>query len=148
MAKTKYGKYILTRPQAWVPPGDLDANNEMPPPDKRSQVLYIDARFVKGASLFAECNWIWPGSYTATTLPHSHDFDELMAYIGSNPEDTSDLCGEIELWLGDEKHILTKTCLVFIPKGLEHGPLVFKRVDRPIFNFATGATTTYGGEKK
>lgn len=146
MAATKYGKYILTKPRAWVPPGDL--SDEMPPPERRTQVLYVDANFLKGASLFAECNWIWPGSYASPSPPHAHDFDELMAFIGSNPDNTADLGGEIELWLGDEKQILTETCLVYVPKGLKHGPLIFRRVDRPIFNFATGAVTTYTGEKR
>jgi hypothetical protein len=33
--------------------------------------------------------------------------------------------------LGDEKHMLSKTCSIFIPKGLEHCPLIHRRVDRP-----------------
>ena len=141
MAETKYGKYILTRPQAWVPPGDL--SDKMPPTERRTQILYVDDRFLRGASLWVECNWIWPGSYESPSPPHTHDFDELMAFIGSNPEDTSDLCGEIELWLGDEKHILTKSCVVFVPKGLKHCPLNFLRVDRPVFHFTTGPGTMY-----
>jgi hypothetical protein len=59
-----------------------------------------------------------------------------------------DLCGEIELWLGDEKHILTKSCMVFIPKGLKHCPLVFRRVDRPIFHFSAGPARAYDRKYK
>jgi hypothetical protein len=41
----------------------------------------------------------------------------------------------VELWLEDEKHILTKTCLVYAPKGMKHYPLSFLRVDYPIVHF-------------
>jgi hypothetical protein len=30
-----------------------------------------------------------------------------------------------------EKHVITKTSAVFVPKGLVHGPIVFKNVKRP-----------------
>ena len=69
--------------------------------------------------------------------------DEVVAFFGTNPEDPWDLCGEVELWLGDEKHIITKSSLVFIPKGLKHCPLIARRVDRPIFHFTTGPAHLY-----
>jgi hypothetical protein len=51
--------------------------------------------------------------------------------------DPHDRGGEIELWLEDEQHIITRSSLVFIPKGLRHCPLRIRRVDRPIFHFST-----------
>ena len=146
MTETKYGKYILTKPKNWVPPGDM--GERKPTAEQRTQILYIDSTFVKEAPFFTVCNWTWPGTDLAPSPPHVHDFDELYAFVGSNPEDTSDLCGEIEIWLGDEKHVLTKTCMVFIPKGLKHGPTIFKRVERPIFNLVTGVMPTYSVSKK
>jgi hypothetical protein len=40
----------------------------------------------------------------------------------------------VELWLGEEqeKHIIDATSVVHIPKGLIHGPLIYRRVDKPI----------------
>jgi hypothetical protein len=52
------------------------------------------------------------------------------------------LGGEVEFWLEDEKYLLTKSCLIFAPKGLKHCPLRVIRVDRPIFHF----TVVTGGE--
>jgi hypothetical protein len=74
---------------------------------------------------------------------HTHPFDEVIAFVGTNPDDPQDLGGEIELWLEDEPYILAKSCLVFIPKGLKHCPLIVRRVDRPIFHFITGPEGTY-----
>jgi hypothetical protein len=144
MTESKYGKYILKRPQSWVSPGD--GQEKKPAPEQRTQILYIDSTFIKEAPFFTVCNWTWPGTKFSSE-PHVHEFDELYAFVGSNPENTSDLCGEIEIWLGDEKYVLTETCLVFIPKGLQHGPVTYKRVDRPIFNFVTGVMPTYSIKK-
>jgi hypothetical protein len=46
-----------------------------------------------------------------------------------------ELGGEIEFWLEDEKYMLTKSCIIFVPKGMKHCPIVFRRIDRPIFHF-------------
>jgi hypothetical protein len=43
--------------------------------------------------------------------------------------------------------VITKSCVLFVPKGVAHGPLRIRRVDRPFFHFATGDTRLYHGEK-
>lgn len=76
--------------------------------------------------------------------PHNHDFDEYLVFLGTNPKDASDLGGELEIWLGDEeKHIINKSSAVFIPRGLYHTPIYFKRVDTPIVMIRTGNTLKY-----
>jgi hypothetical protein len=66
--------------------------------------------------------------------PHSHDFEELLIIQGNNPADPRDFDAEIELTLGveGEKHIITGTTLVCLPRGLVHGPLKFTRVGKPV----------------
>jgi len=75
--------------------------------------------------------------------PHTHDADEIIGFFGNNPQDPYDLGGEIEFWLEDEKHILTKSCLIFVPRGMKHCPLILRRVDRPIFHFTTVTSGQY-----
>jgi hypothetical protein len=75
--------------------------------------------------------------------PHTHEFDEIISFFGSNMNDIKDLGGEIELWLEDEKFRLTKSCTVFVPKGMKHCPLIIKRIDRPIFHFTCGPPGSY-----
>jgi hypothetical protein len=48
-----------------------------------------------------------------------------------------DLGGESEFWLEDENYMLTKSCIIYVPGGMKHCPIVFKRIDRPIFHFLT-----------
>jgi hypothetical protein len=65
--------------------------------------------------------------------PHAHDADEIFFIFGSNPQNYYDFDAEIEICLGEEgeKHIIDTTTIVYIPKGLVHGPIAIKRVDKP-----------------
>jgi mannose-6-phosphate isomerase-like protein (cupin superfamily) len=65
--------------------------------------------------------------------PHVHDFDEVIGFIGSNQDDPQDLGGQITIWLDNEEHVLTNTCLIFVPAGAKHCPIRFDRIDSPIF---------------
>jgi hypothetical protein len=134
VAETKYGKYIITET-----PGNQDHPNV-------NVTLLINHELngaVKGA-FYLESSMVMQADEGLKDKPHNHDFDEYLIFLGTNPENPSDLCGEIELWLGDEeKHVLTRSCAVFIPRGLYHTPLIFNRVDRPILMLHAGNTLHY-----
>jgi hypothetical protein len=142
MSKTKYGKYIITAPKAnfWDEEGTKKDG-----PDVITPVTYLDDKVLEGA-FYVECNWFWKANKFSPPT-HTHDFDEVLAFLGTNPEDPHDLCGEVELWLDGEKHILTKSCLVFIPRGLKHCPMLVRRADRPIFHFSTGTSGKYAKDR-
>jgi hypothetical protein len=103
----------------------------------RLPVLWIDEKIIPG-SLYMEVHFYVPGANAAPRgiATQTHDVDEILGFVGTDLEHPHDLGGELELTLGDEKHTLTKSCLVFIPKGLQHLPLVLKRVDKPIIHFS------------
>jgi hypothetical protein len=64
---------------------------------------------------------------------HTHDFDQFLCILGT-PEDVRAFDGEVEIYLGEEgvKKTINKTSVAYIPKGLVHGPIIWKRVDKPI----------------
>ena len=64
--------------------------------------------------------------------PHFHDFDMYLYFQGL--DNMSDLAAEIELGLGEEQEMFTISTAtsVYIPKGLIHCPLHFKRIEKPI----------------
>jgi hypothetical protein len=64
--------------------------------------------------------------------PHSHNFPEMLCFIGGNPEDITDFGAEIEFTLGGEKHLITTPAVVSIPSKIKHCPIVFKKVSKPI----------------
>ncbi|MBN2417805.1 MAG: hypothetical protein JXL81_00330 [Deltaproteobacteria bacterium] len=66
---------------------------------------------------------------------HHHDVDEYLFFLGGQlPDLTANFDAEIEIFLGPEyeKHIITKPCILFIPKGMEHNPMDIKRVGKPL----------------
>lgn len=147
---SKYRQYILTELRrdsrdATLPPGIDPAVVTDTPSHKK--ILSLDDIVLKG-SFYTESVWMWPGGpgvYPETAEPnaHAHDYDETIGFFGTDFGNPKNLCGEIELWIEDEKFILTESCLIFIPKGTYHCPLRIHRVDMPIFHFATGPGLLY-----
>jgi hypothetical protein len=64
-------------------------------------------------------------------------------FFGSDAKRPHDLCGEVELWMGGERYLLTESCMVFVPKGVKHCPMYFRRVDRPIIHLSTMPSQGY-----
>jgi hypothetical protein len=150
MAKTKYGKYIVTELKPNLVRAEWTKAEKKP--NESVTVLHLDSEVIPGA-FFVGGSWFWPHELPKVplaerpnpVLPHCHDFDEVLALFGTNRDDPHDLGGELEVWLGGEKHIVTKSCIIFIPKGLVHGPIGWNRIDRPIFHFGCGPSQMYTG---
>jgi hypothetical protein len=163
MAKSRYGKYICTDlKQGVVMPGFkgpqtigqgyIDGYRR-----HLEHVIWMDSEVIPGA-FYAECTWIWPPSMkdqrprvispeeakkSPGIQPHTHDFHEVLTYFGTNFDDPSDLCGEVEFWLEDEKFILNKSFMAYIPAGMKHCPLKTLRMDAPMFHYTIGPGKKY-----
>ena len=138
-------RYIVTRLKSsvgdapWTP---VFTNEES------SRVISLDGNVIKGA-FYMETAWFWPGKWPetktaeGTVKAHTHDFDEAIGFVGTNPDDVNDLGGEVELWVDGKKNIIDKSFIAFFPAGIEHCPLKILRVDRPIFHFTAGMGKKY-----
>ncbi|MDI9611508.1 MAG: hypothetical protein QM330_00340 [Acidobacteriota bacterium] len=132
MEGSKYGKYIVT---------DL-----IVPEEKRKietayssyarRILWMDENVVQGA-FHMNTAWYLRAAETLEDRPHVHDADEIIGFFGNDPDHPYDLGAEIEMWLEDEKHVITRSALLFVPAGMKHCPLILRRVDRPVFHFTT-----------
>jgi len=147
MAESKYGKYYITEtPPNPRHPQTRIKGNSMP----WENTLYINNELdgtIKGA-FYLETNMVVRTSPSdAVSKPHSHPHDEYLIFLGTDPEDQFDLKGEVEFRMGGEKHIITKSCAVFIPGGIEHCPLYFHRVDRPFMFISTSNEVGYRHEE-
>ena len=132
MDEKKYDKLIMT---------DLNTKK-----DHIGTLLFsLDEKVINNIPFFTETAWIWPKSekIVMEEKSHLHDFDEVVTLFGSDPENPRDLCGEVEFWLGDEKYTITQSCIIYVPKGIMHCPLIFHRVDRPIFHYIVGHAGKY-----
>jgi hypothetical protein len=77
--------------------------------------------------------------------PHTHDFDMYLTFIGLDPRGIEELGAEIELGLGEEQEIykITSPTSVYIPRGMVHCPLDFKKVDKPLLLIHSSLTSKY-----
>jgi hypothetical protein len=140
----KYSKYIITQPKfiTELPSHDFTKVSGFTFPDE----VYMGLDIIKEANHWVDLMWFWelpnPREIPGIMV---HKFDEIVLLIGSNPRNLRDLGGEIEWGMGEgketEKFVLTSTTLIYVPKGLVHGPMRFVRVDRPILNVAIGLNT-------
>jgi hypothetical protein len=144
VTEKKYSKYVITQPKfvTELAHHDLSIVSGFTFPDE----VYLDKDIIKGSNQWIDIVWTWDKT-CPREVPglHSHKFDEIVLIIGSNPKNLRDLGGEVEWWMGEgneaEKYIIESTTLIYIPKGLSHGPLIFNRVDRPILGVAIGLNT-------
>jgi hypothetical protein len=131
MAETKYGKYIIKAPLV---------ENKYPP--------YTPCLYFESKEYFPELNF--GVRYTYINQPirmettHTHEFDQFFGFLGT-PEDLKVFGGEVELYLGEEgtKKTIDVTSVVYIPRGLVHGPIIWKRVDKPMMFFNCVITPQY-----
>jgi len=109
---------------------------------------FLDLDGVEGAP-YIDFVRLWKGSEKGPNHPeHAHDWGEAFGFIGMNPEaDPGDLGGEIEFWLNGEKHLITKSSLIWVPPSLKHCPIQFNRIDRPFLLFTLGMTRKYSLQK-
>lgn len=143
----KYDKYFLQDiilPDVIAGPESKQRYNDM----GRRRILWLDSSNMAGADFQLNSAWIIHASGEQDSIKgvvvkdvtrgveHSHDKNELLSFIGSNPDEPSDLCGEVEFYVEGEKYLLTKSTYIYMPAGLKHSLPYMIRVDRPIFHFS------------
>ena len=151
----EYGKYVLNR--LTLPPAQADPETVKRYERYGKRILWMDSNSVPGAFQLNASWYKAPNMYLidegnkegASFLePHTHEVGEIIAFFGSDPEDQENLNGEIIFYIGEEKHVITKSTLIFLPAGLPHGPLFIQKVDKPIFHFSCVMQSTYEFDKK
>jgi hypothetical protein len=87
------------------------------------------------------CFWMLAAEDPGKMDGHSHPYPEIIGFVGTNPDDLHDLGAEAEIWMDDEKYVLTNSFLVYVPSGLRHCPLIGRNINRPVFHFDLQITT-------
>jgi hypothetical protein len=120
MAATKYGKYFVKEPI-------LTRGGFFP------VVIANGAKDYEGAEFSLRVHYITePG--VLVKEPHSHDFEQFYFFIEADLANIKEFKAEVEFSLGEEgeKHVIDVPTTVHVPAGLVHGPMNFKKVERPI----------------
>ena len=127
MAATKYGKYFI----------EYDSSRW--PNEKRPVMSRMEDSVIKGSHFYL-VHWMLPD--TGPPLdnrpfgghpPHIHKDAELLFHIGTNPADPMDLGAEVEMYMGPEleRHVITRTCCIYIPPNFIHAPWRPLKITRP-----------------
>ena len=101
----------------------------------------INSEVMPGATHLSAVWYLNAGVHN--TPPHTHDVDEIVGFIGSNPEDVDDLCGIVRFFIDGEWVELEKSSFIHIPADVEHCPYEIVRADRPILHISMLPTKTY-----
>jgi hypothetical protein len=134
MDTTKYGKYVIpkkvTKPEPW------------PTMEWIGETDYGSALTFMITRIMAPCKM--------EEYPHSHDFDMYLHFVSYDYEHMDELFAEIEIGLGEEQemHFIDSPTSVYIPAGLIHCPLIFKKVEKPIILFHTSIASKYVVKKQ
>jgi hypothetical protein len=99
------------------------------------RLAYIDETTVPGAEFGCENMWLLPGGPAEQKVmdANTRPYDRFFGFYAYNYDNIRDLCAEMEVSIGGEKHVVKKSGAMFIPAGLEVGPMTFRNITKPIF---------------
>lgn len=73
---------------------------------------------------------------------HTHDFDQILFFLGGDPRDPTDFDAEIEMFLDDKYELINCACFVHVPAGTKHCPLIVKKVNKPFISMDITLSTS------
>jgi hypothetical protein len=125
MVKSKYEKNVVKKPAYEVIP-KFEVKGRIP------AMTLMSGKLVPGAKMYIETGWVLgmpdPNPHIGE---HTHDYDEIILHIGTDTHHPEDLGGEIEIGMDGKPVLINSTSAIYVPKGVKHGPLIWKKFDRP-----------------
>jgi hypothetical protein len=129
MSKIDARKYFVEKPAY-----EVIASSPVKGRGDPGSMTLLSNKLIPGTNMYIEGGWVLdmpdPNPHI---FEHTHDFDEIVIHIGSDAENPEELGGEITFYLDGQPLTINKTSAIFVPKGVKHGPLVWKGVTRPHF---------------
>ena len=117
-------------------------------------IVIVDDTVVPGCEYGCETLWLLPGDKTKAGYnmmkEHTASHGTQIVFTAMNFEDITDLAAEVELYIGGEKHTITKNFGAYIPPDTKVGPMTIKNIKKQIFFCITypvglGVTKWRGG---
>jgi hypothetical protein len=99
-------------------------------------MTYLSRTQIPGVNVYNEFGWIWDVPAPPIPKMRHDDYDEIVLHIGSDPDHPEDLGGVLQFGLGEDLPELSTTHCAFAARGLDHGPLSWKEVRRPLIEVA------------
>jgi hypothetical protein len=88
------------------------------------------------------------GPFHPVTGSVVHPYDECLVFAGIDPTNIKYLGADVSIELGEERevHVFDKPTVVVIPKGLQHGPVTVKSLEKAIVHYSIGLAPDYKAE--
>ncbi|HEX7474595.1 MAG TPA: hypothetical protein VF318_01415 [Dehalococcoidales bacterium] len=130
-----------TKPKAVPPPTSVRRTM------KATNILHLEDDMAKG-SFYVNLNWFDEGYGQAPMEVHDHEWPELIAIIGCDPENPYDIDGTFSVDLAGETHYINKSSLVCIPANTMHCPWKFLEVKKPTLTITASPSGMYYSSEK
>lgn len=125
MAESKVEKFVVKKPAYEVTP-KFEVKGRIP------AMTLMSENLVPGTKMYIETGWVLgmpdPNPHIGE---HTHDYDEIILHLGTDPNNPEDLGGEIEIGIDGQPVTIDSTSGIYVPKGVKHGPLVWKKFTKP-----------------
>lgn len=138
MPEIDYEKYLVRKPNYEAFGGTK--NRQSP------TMTMMSNRQVPGCNYYIEPGWIYGIPDPNPSLhEHVHEFDEIVMHWGGDYRQPQALGGEVDFYVGGQR-ITFNTCTAFyIPKGMPHGPVIWKKFEYPHMQMAIMCGTGEAG---
>ena len=125
MDENKCERYFVTKPAYEVTP-KFEVKGRIP------AMTLMSENLVPGTKMYIEAGWVLgmpdPNPHIGE---HTHNYDEIIVHFGMDPNNPEDLGAEIEICMGGQPFLIKSTSAIYVPKGVKHGPLTWKKFERP-----------------
>jgi len=120
-------KYLVARPVYEIVP-TVEIQGRPP------AMTLLNNKLVPGSHTYIETGWVFAMPDPPTHIfEHVHDYDEIVIHMGGDPNNQEELGGEVEFVIDGQPLTINTTSAVFLPKGVKHGPITWKKFERPHF---------------
>jgi hypothetical protein len=120
-------KYLVAKPVYEVIASE-EVRGRIPP------MTLMNNNLVPGSHTYIETGWAIAMPEPATHIyEHVHDYDEIVIHMGADPNNQEDLGGEVDFYVDGQPLTINTTSAVFVPRGVKHGPITWKKFVRPHF---------------
>jgi hypothetical protein len=129
---TDFRRFLVKKPAYEVMAGTPVKGRQGP-----SSMTFMNNNLTPGSNIYVEGGWVWdipePNPHI---FEHSHNYEEIVVHFGSDYRNPLDLGAEIEFGVGGQPLKIDKTSAVYVPSGVKHGPLTWKKYQHPHFEMA------------
>jgi len=132
MAAQNWEKNLVRKPRYEVTAGKVTGR-------QYPTMTLMSNDLVPGSNTYIEIGWVYE---MPSPNPHIHEHshgegcNEIVLNIGSDPDNPEDLGAEIEFVVGGQPLVFDTTSALFVPAGVKHGPLTWKKLTRPHLQMA------------